>query len=128
MVRRPILFTFVLFTFVLFTIICATIALCGCGRKNGLLGTGGGAALTSVSLTPLNPSVALSLSPAVTLPFDAIGQYSFGNPQDITGQLTWVSGDTTVATMSSQGVAASALGGSSSPGRFRTLLVANSFK
>ncbi len=100
MVRRPILSTLILSA-----ITCATVALCGCGGKQGLIGTGGGAALTSVALTPLNPSIAFSPSPAATQQFSAIGQYSFGNPQDITDQLTWVSADTTVATMSNQGIA-----------------------
>jgi len=59
--------------------------------------------LTSVSLTPLNPSIALAQG--ATQAFDAVGSYSFGNPQDITSQLTWTSMDTTVATISSKGVA-----------------------
>jgi hypothetical protein len=100
MVRRPILSTLILSM-----LMCATVVVCGCGGKQGLIGTGGGAALTSVALTPLNPSIAFSPSPEATQQFNAIGQYSFGNPQDITDQLTWVSADTTVATMSNQGVA-----------------------
>jgi hypothetical protein len=87
---------------------CAMIALCGCGGKNGLLGTGGGAGIASISLTPTNPSIALSLSPASTQPFHVIAQYTFGNPQDITDQLTWVSADTTVATINGQGIATAA--------------------
>jgi hypothetical protein len=100
MVRRSILSTSILLT-----ITCAMIALSGCGGKNGLLGTGGGASLTAVSLTPTNPTLTLNLSPPATRQFVAIGQYSFGNPQDITNQLTWVSADTTVATMDNKGVA-----------------------
>src|SRR4029077_5906656 len=100
MVRRSILSTSILLTMA-----CAMIALCGCGGKNGLLGTGGGASLTAVSLTPTNPTLTLSLSPPATKQFVAIGQYSFGNSQDITAQLTWVSADTTVATMDNKGVA-----------------------
>jgi len=100
MVRRSILSTSILLTMT-----CAMIALSGCGGKNGLLGTGGGASLTAVSLTPTNPTLTLSLSPPATRQFVAIGQYSFGNPQDITNQLTWVSADTTVATMDNKGVA-----------------------
>src|SRR6202165_1183817 len=90
---------------ILLTMTCVTIALSGCGGKNGLLGTGGGASLTAVTLTPTNPTLTLSLSPPATRPFVAIGTYSFGNPQDITNQLTWVSADTTVATMDNKGVA-----------------------
>ena len=100
MVKRSILSTSILLT-----ITCATMALCGCGGKNGLIGTGGGASLTSVSLTPTNPTLTLSLSPPAIRQFVAIGTYSFGNPKDITSQLTWVSADTTVATMDNQGVA-----------------------
>jgi len=100
MVRRSILSTSILLTMT-----CAITALSGCGGKNGLIGTGGGASLTAVSLTPTNPTLTLSLSPPATKQFVAIGQYSFGNPQDITNQLTWVSADTTVATMDNKGVA-----------------------
>lgn len=92
-------------TSILCAMVCALIALCGCGGKNGQIGTGGGAALTNISLTPLNPTITLSQSPAATQPFDVIGNYSFGNPQNITGQLTWLSLDTTVATINSMGVA-----------------------
>jgi trimeric autotransporter adhesin len=100
MLRRSILSTSILLTMT-----CAMIALSGCGGKNGLIGTGGGASLTAVTLTPTNPTVTLSLSPPATRKFVAIGQYSFGNPRDITNQLTWVSADTTVATMDNKGVA-----------------------
>ncbi len=103
MVRRSILFTLILFM-----ITCALAALCGCGKKNGVIGTGGGASITGISLTPTNPSIALSLSPASTQAFDVIANYSFGNPQDITDQMTWYSADTTVATIDSQGLAAAA--------------------
>src|ERR1700675_3515578 len=90
---------------ILLTMTCAITALCGCGGKNGLLGNSGGASLTAVSLTPTNPTLTLSLSPPATRQFVAIGTYSFGNPQDITNQLAWVSADTTVATMDNKGVA-----------------------
>jgi trimeric autotransporter adhesin len=90
---------------ILLTMTCVVIALSGCGGKNGLIGTGGGASLTAVTLTPTNPTLTLSLSPPATRQFVATGQYSFGNPKDITNQLTWVSADTTVATMDNKGVA-----------------------
>src|SRR6266436_1573457 len=105
MVRRSTLYTSILLTSILLTMTCAMIALCGCGGKNGLIGNGGGASLTSVSLTPTNPTLTLSLSSPATKPFVATGQYSFGNPQDITNQLTWVSADTTVVTMDNKGIA-----------------------
>ena len=105
MVRRSTLSTWILLTSILLTMTCAMIALGGCGGKNGLIGNGGGASLTSVSLTPTNPTLTLSMSPPATKPFVAIGQYSFGNPQDITNHLTWVSADTAVVTMDNKGVA-----------------------
>src|SRR6267378_8574442 len=105
MLRRSILSTSILLTSILLAMTCAMIALTGCGGKNGLIGTGGGASLTAVSLAPTNPTLTLSLSPPATRQFVAIGQYSFGNPKDITNQLTWVSADTTVATMDNKGVA-----------------------
>ena len=91
--------------FILFTATCAILALSGCGGKNGTVGTGGGATLTSVTLTPTNPTISLSLSPASTQQFDTIGHYSFGNPKDVTDQITWLSADITVATVDSKGVA-----------------------
>ena len=100
MVKRSILSTSILLTMT-----STMIALSGCGGKNGLIGTGGGASLTAVSLTPTNPTLTLSSSPPATRPFVAIGTYSFGNPKDITNQLTWASLDTAVATMDNKGVA-----------------------
>src|ERR1700724_3908662 len=100
MVRRTIRSTSILLTMT-----CAITALGVCGGKNGVIGAGGGASLTAVPLTPTNPTLTLSLSPPATRQFVAIGQYSFGNPLDITNQLTWVSADTTVATMDNKGVA-----------------------
>jgi trimeric autotransporter adhesin len=95
----------ILSSLVLLTMTCVLIALSGCGGKNGVTGTGGGATLTSVTLTPTNPTITLSLSPASTQQFDTIGHYSFGNPRDITDQITWLSADTTVATIDDKGVA-----------------------
>jgi hypothetical protein len=86
-------------------VLSVTIALVGCGGKNGLIGTGGGASLTSLSLTPTNPSVALAVPPTSTVAFDVIGHYTFGNPQDITTQMMWTTADPTVATINSKGVA-----------------------
>jgi hypothetical protein len=100
MARRSILTSLILLIMT-----CAMIALGGCGGKNGSIGTGGGASLTSVSLTPTNPTITLSTSPASTQPFDTMGHYSFGNPKNITNQLTWLSLDTTVATIDNKGVA-----------------------
>ena len=69
---------------------CFLTALGGCGGKNGLIGNGGGATLTSPSLTPIQSQHRSDHSLRQhTQSFDVIGQYSFGNPQDITSQMTW---------------------------------------
>ena len=81
----------------------AFITLTGCGGGSNAPNSGGGASLTSVTLSPLNPS--LTLAQGATVTFDAIGNYSFGNPKDITTQMTWSSRDTTVATITGKGVA-----------------------
>ncbi len=101
MVRSPFVSTLVVLT-----LTCVLVTLGGCGGKNGPLSTGGGATLKSLALTPTNPSIALTTTPANTQPFHVIAQYSFGNPKDITDQMTWLSLDTTVATINSQGIAA----------------------
>jgi uncharacterized protein YjdB len=63
------------------------------------------AVLVSIDVTPVNPSVALGR----TQPFVATGTFSDATTQDLTTQVTWVSGDETIATISnaagSQGVA-----------------------
>jgi len=87
------------------TLTCALVVLGGCGGKNGVIGTGGGATLKALALTPTNPSIALTINPQNTQTFQVIAQYSFGNPKDITEQMTWLSLDTTVAKVNSQGVA-----------------------
>ena len=61
--------------------------------------------LTSITLSPLNPSLALAVSPRAIMQFSVIGHYNIGNPQDITNQMTWFSFDTTVATVDKKGVA-----------------------
>src|SRR5208337_4594489 len=92
-------------TLVALTLTCALVVLGGCGGKNGVIGTGGGATLKALALTPTNPSIALTINPQNTQTFQVIAQYSFGNPKDITEQMTWLSLDTTVAKVNSQGVA-----------------------
>ena len=79
----------------------------GCGGKNELVGGGQGNSvfLTSIALTPSSPSVAFAVSPQATLQFNVIGKYNVGNPKDITGQMTWISLDTNVATLDTAGKA-----------------------
>jgi hypothetical protein len=68
------------------------------------------AALQSLSITPINPSVAQGL----TKQFTATGTYSDGTTQDITSQVTWSSGTTAVATIVSSGLATGITAGTSS--------------
>jgi hypothetical protein len=65
--------------------------------------------LTSIAITPA-PSANLYV--ADTQQFIAIGTYSDGATQDITGTATWYSSDTTVATISATGLATGVAPGS----------------
>jgi uncharacterized protein YjdB len=93
----------------LLAILVSLSMLAGCGGKQGLIGGGGqnGGQLKSIALTPSNPTLALTVSPAppAAAQFVAIGTFSIGNPQDITKQVTWISADPTVATTDSNGIA-----------------------
>ncbi len=59
------------------------------------------ATLTSIAVTPTNPSLAKGL----TLPFTATGTFSDDSTQDLTTQATWTTGDAATATIASTGVA-----------------------
>ena len=63
--------------------------------------------LLSITVTPAN----MTIDPSSTLQFTATGHYSDGTNQDITGSVTWASTDTSVATISAQGLATGAAGG-----------------
>ena len=63
--------------------------------------TVGPAQLVSLSVAPLNPSLAVG----ATQQFTAAGTYSDGSVQDVTSLVTWASSAATVATISSQGLA-----------------------
>ena len=92
------------------------------------------AALKSIAVAPVNPSVAKGL----TEQFTATGTYTDGSTADLTTQVTWVSGTTSVATISntagSQGLASTlatgttaitaALGGITSPSDTLTVTAA----
>ena len=62
-------------------------------------------ALTTMTITPLNPSVARGL----TRQFAALGTFADGTTQDFTTQATWASATTTVATMNTNGTSISGL-------------------
>lgn len=63
------------------------------------------ATLVSLAITPANPQLARGLS----LPFTATGTFTDNSTQDVTTQVTWVSSDTAIASISnavgSEGVA-----------------------
>ena len=61
------------------------------------------ATLSSISVTPANPSIAAGS----TQQFAATGTYSDGTSQNITTQVTWSSSNTSVATVNSSGLATS---------------------
>jgi hypothetical protein len=58
-------------------------------------------ALTSIAVTPSNPSIAKG----TTQPFTATGTYSDGTTQNLTATVAWTSSNTSVATISGGGVA-----------------------
>jgi uncharacterized protein YjdB len=60
-----------------------------------------GATLSSIAVTPANPSIAKGL----TDQFTATGKYSDGTTQNITSSVTWSSLTTSIATISSTGLA-----------------------
>ena len=57
------------------------------------------ATLASITVTPVNPSVAAGL----TQGFAAVGTFTDQSTQDLTDQVTWASGNTAVATISNAG-------------------------
>jgi uncharacterized protein YjdB len=59
------------------------------------------ATLSSISVTPANPSVPAG----ITRQFAALGTYSDGTNHDITAPVTWTSSDPLVATVNSSGLA-----------------------
>jgi hypothetical protein len=59
------------------------------------------AALTSIAVTPANPSIATGL----TQQFTATGTYSDNSTKDLTSQVTWASATTSVATITAAGLA-----------------------
>ncbi|HVJ07398.1 MAG TPA: Ig-like domain-containing protein [Acidisarcina sp.] len=61
------------------------------------------AALQSITLAPLNPTI--SLAKGTTQQFTATGKYADGTTQDITKTATWTSSVTTTATIDANGLA-----------------------
>ena len=67
------------------------------------------ATLQSIAVTPANPSIAKGL----TQQFTATGTYSDGSTQNLTTQVTWASATTSVATITSGGLATGVATGTS---------------
>jgi hypothetical protein len=67
------------------------------------------AALTSIAVTPANPTI----QAASTQAFTATGTYTDSTTQNITGQVTWSSSNTAVATINAAGIATGVSGGNS---------------
>ncbi len=65
--------------------------------------------LTSIAVTPANPSI----TKGATQQFTATGTYSDSSTANITSQVTWTSGTTSVATITSEGLATGVATGSS---------------
>ena len=69
-----------------------------------LTGTGNVKGLTSITVTPANPSIAVGN----TQQFVATGQFSNGNTANLTNSVTWSSATPSVATISTTGLASAA--------------------
>lgn len=80
----------------------ATIAAVSGGISGSTTLTVNSAVLSSISLTPADPSIPAG----VTQQFTAMGAYSDGTISDITRQVTWSSSNPTVATITTTGLAA----------------------
>lgn len=86
-------------------ILFSLLAACGGGGGGGNAGGGGGASggsatLTSIAITPPNPTVQAGGSRNLV----ATGGYSDGATRDITGSVTWTSSSIQVATITAGGV------------------------
>ena len=68
----------------------------------------GGPVLVSIAVTPVNPSIAVGAYQQ----FTATGTYSDGSHQDLTNSVIWASSVSSVATISSRGLATGVAAGS----------------
>src|SRR5438105_4825239 len=77
--------------------LAVSVAVGGCGGGGGGGGGGGtpAATLTSIAVSPANPSTPVG----VPTQFKATGTYSDGTSKDITSAATWSSGKPAVATV-----------------------------
>ncbi|HEY4300749.1 MAG TPA: DUF4082 domain-containing protein [Candidatus Didemnitutus sp.] len=72
-------------------------------------GAGSGATLSSIAVSPNSPSI----TAGGTQQFSATGTYSDASTQDLSGQASWSSSNTAVATINASGFASGASAGSS---------------
>jgi len=90
--------------------------LVGCGGGGGASTSGSGAQLQSISITPVNPTLAENASQQ----FTATGIYSDSTSQDLTSSVTWTSSDVDVASIldeaSFTGLSSSGSGSNYRPG------------
>jgi hypothetical protein len=75
-----------------------------------LSGTGNDTGLTSITVTPANPSIAKG----TTQQFAATGHFKTGSTENLTAFVAWNSSKTTVATITSGGIATGVTAGTSS--------------
>ncbi len=76
-------------------------ALASCGSNGGAGTNNAGATLTSLAVTPANPSIARG----TTKQFTVTGTYSDNTTRDVTSSVTWSSSDATKATINTAGLA-----------------------
>jgi len=79
-----------------------TMGIASCGSKTTTTTTATTTTLSSIAVTPASPA---SLVVGSTQQFIATGTYSDGSTVDISSQVTWASDTTTIATISSTGLA-----------------------
>ena len=100
----------VLLNLIAAVLVAALLSACGGGGGGGSGGGNSAATLSSISVTPANPST----PQGVPTQFQATGTYSDGTSKDITSTVAWSSGTTTVATVvANSGLATAVAAGSS---------------
>lgn len=96
-------------TFTATVVFCFALALAGCGGNSQIPAPQDTPpTLVSLAVTPTNPSIAAGKQQQ----FTATGTYSDDTHQDLTGSATWTSSASSVATISSSGLAAAVAVGS----------------
>lgn len=81
-------------------LLLALLAGCNADKKDPVLGVEPIEGLTSIQVSPVNPSLAAGLSQQ----FTALGIYADGTSMDISNKVSWTSATTTVATVNALGL------------------------